>query len=213
MKGATIAHASGAAGITAIWDSPSTASSPPSPNPIVEQLVILPDVEKRLEAFVRVGHGIVVFPGGVGPPKRSYLLGILLHPDNAQIPFPLILTGPAGSAAYFDRIDEFLAVTLGPGAQRLYKIIIDDPVAVAREMVSRVAEVRAFRKANRDTLLNWLLKIDREFQGLFVPTLREHAQPRPAARPAGAFARSQPEASSVLGRRSQATSGTPAFAP
>ncbi|MCC6201628.1 MAG: DUF4478 domain-containing protein, partial [Gammaproteobacteria bacterium] len=37
-----------------------------SPNPIVNQLVIMPDMEKRLEAFVRIGHGIIVFPGGVG---------------------------------------------------------------------------------------------------------------------------------------------------
>ncbi|MGD8595333.1 MAG: pyrimidine/purine nucleosidase domain-containing protein, partial [Gammaproteobacteria bacterium] len=37
-----------------------------SPNPIVNDLVIMPDIEKRLEAFVRTSHGIVVFPGGVG---------------------------------------------------------------------------------------------------------------------------------------------------
>ena len=37
-----------------------------SPNPIVNRLVIMPDMEKRLEAFVRVGHGFIVFPGGVG---------------------------------------------------------------------------------------------------------------------------------------------------
>ena len=35
-----------------------------APNPIVNELVILPDIEKRLEAFVRVGHGIIIFPGG-----------------------------------------------------------------------------------------------------------------------------------------------------
>ena len=39
---------------------------------------------------------IVVFPGGVGTAEEIlYLLGILLHPDNAGIPFPLIFTGPA----------------------------------------------------------------------------------------------------------------------
>lgn len=36
------------------------------PNPIVSELVILPDIEKRLEAFVRVAHCLIVFPGGVG---------------------------------------------------------------------------------------------------------------------------------------------------
>lgn len=54
-----------------------------SPNPIVNELVILPDIEKRLEAFVRTGHGFVVFPGGAGTAEEIlYLLGILLHPDN-----------------------------------------------------------------------------------------------------------------------------------
>ena len=37
-----------------------------SPNPIVNHLVIMPDIEKRLEAFVRIGHCFIVFTGGVG---------------------------------------------------------------------------------------------------------------------------------------------------
>ena len=64
-----------------------------APNPIVNELVIMPDIEKRLEAFVRVGHGIIVFPGGPEQPRTLYLLGILMHPDNADQPMPLILTG------------------------------------------------------------------------------------------------------------------------
>ena len=31
----------------------------------------MPDMEKRLEAFVRIGHGIVVFPGGVGTAEAA----------------------------------------------------------------------------------------------------------------------------------------------
>src|SRR3546814_6288695 len=59
-----------------------------SPNPIVNQLVIMPDIEKRLESFVRLGHGIIVFPGGVGTAEEIlYLLGILLREENAQLPF------------------------------------------------------------------------------------------------------------------------------
>ena len=66
-----------------------------SPNPIVNELIILPDIEKRLEAFVRLGHGIIVFPGGPGTCEEIlYLLGILLHPNNKDIPMPLIFTGP-----------------------------------------------------------------------------------------------------------------------
>ncbi|MCV6615797.1 MAG: pyrimidine/purine nucleosidase domain-containing protein, partial [Cellvibrionaceae bacterium] len=51
-----------------------------SPNPIVNELVILPDIEKRLEAFVRLAHNIIVFPGGAGTAEEvMYLLGILMH--------------------------------------------------------------------------------------------------------------------------------------
>ena len=49
-------------------------------NPVMG-LVIMPDIEKRLEAFLRVAHGLVVFPGGVGTAEEIfYLLGILLDP-------------------------------------------------------------------------------------------------------------------------------------
>ena len=65
MKGAAIAHAKQQIrdGRYIGISEPGIIASEP-PNPIVNELVILPDIEKRLEAFVRVGHGIVIFPGG-----------------------------------------------------------------------------------------------------------------------------------------------------
>jgi predicted Rossmann-fold nucleotide-binding protein len=173
MKGATIGHAK-----QRITNGRYLGLSEPgiiaaeAPNPIVNDLVILPDIEKRLEAFVRVGHGIIVFPGGAGTAEEIlYILGILLHPENVHLPFPLIFTGPAGAEAYFDQIDRFIGETLGPEAQRRYQIIIDDPVRVAQAMNAGIKEVRAFRKAKADAYyFNWLLKIDIEFQKPFLPT-------------------------------------------
>ncbi len=143
-----------------------------SPNPIVNDLVILPDIEKRLEAFVRLGHGIVVFPGGAGTTEEIlYILGILLHPDNAKLPFPLVFTGPESARDYFKQVDQFIADTLGLEAQSHYKIIIDDPEAVAREMQEGIKQVRAFRKDHSDAYYyNWMLRIDPEFQRPFIPT-------------------------------------------
>lgn len=143
-----------------------------SPNPIVNDLVIMPDIEKRLEAFVRVGHGIVVFPGGAGTAEEIlYVLGILLHPDNAAQPFPLIFTGPESAKDYFVQIDHFIGATLGPEAQSRYKIIINDPQQVAQEMHAGIKAVREFRKERSDAYyFNWLLKIDHEFQMPFFPT-------------------------------------------
>ncbi|WP_266158845.1 nucleotide 5'-monophosphate nucleosidase PpnN [Dyella silvatica] len=173
MKGATIAHAKQRRrnnryiGIT----EPGIIAAE-SPNPIVNHLVILPDIEKRLEAFVRLGHGIIVFPGGVGTAEEIlYLLGILLHPDNADIPFPLIFTGPKQSAAYFEQIDRFLRLTLGDSVAEHYQIIVDDPTAVARAMVRGIDKVRNHRLDNKDAFFfNWALNIPYAFQLPFRPT-------------------------------------------
>jgi len=173
MKGAAIAHAKQRRGNGRYlgFTEPSIIAAE-SPNPIVNELVILPDVEKRLEAFVRAGHAIVVFPGGAGTAEEIlYVLGILLHPDNAKLPFPLVFSGPPSAEQYFIRIDEFIGATLGPDAQSRYKIIIGEPAQVAREVGAGIDLVRTFRKDNRDAYyFNWLLKIDHEFQRNFIPT-------------------------------------------
>jgi len=143
-----------------------------SPNPIVNDLVILPDIEKRLEAFVRIGHGIIVFPGGAGTTEEIlYILGILLHPDNAYIPFPLIFSAPETSKDYFVQIDQFIGETLGEAAQERYEIIIGDPEKVAKKMKQGFKKVKDFRRDHSDAYYyNWLLKIDKEFQETFEPT-------------------------------------------
>ena len=143
-----------------------------SPNQIINELVIMPDIERRLEAFVRVGHGILVFPGGAGTAEEIlFILGVLLHPDNKNIPFPLIFTGDEASREYFEKIDEFIGATLGREAQQHYKIIIGDPELVAHKMALGIKQVKDFRKEMSDAYYyNWLLKIDQEFQTAFDPT-------------------------------------------
>jgi len=173
MKGATIGHSKQRirdgryVGLT----EPGIVAAEP-PNAIVNQLVILPDIEKRLEAFVRTGHGIVVFPGGAGTAEEIlYLLGILLHPRNEQQPFPVVFTGPAASAAYFEQIDAFLAATLGPLARQCYRIVLDDPAEVAREMLRGMDAVREFRRRRSDAYnFNWLLEVPHALQQPFEPT-------------------------------------------
>jgi len=142
-----------------------------SPNPIVNELVIMPDIEKRLEGFVRTGHGIIVFPGGAGTAEEIlYILGVLLNPANKELPFPLILTGPKSSAEYFKKIHHFIENTLGFEAQQRYKIIIDDPALVAREMKNGMEAVKEFRCTNSDAFYyNWILEVESEFQKPFNP--------------------------------------------
>ncbi|MFL9813737.1 LOG family protein [Stutzerimonas sp. VN223-3] len=173
MKGATIAHAKQriVAGRYLGLTEPGIIAAE-APNPIVNELVILPDIEKRLEAFVRVGHGIIIFPGGVGTAEEFlYLLGILLHPDNRDVPFPVILTGPESAAPYLRQLREFVGATLGEEAQQHYQIVIDDPAEVARQMVEGLKAVKQFRRERNDAFhFNWLLKIEEGFQHPFDPT-------------------------------------------
>jgi len=173
MKGATIAHAKQRSQRTRyIGITEPGIIAAESPNPIVNHLVIMPDIEKRLEAFVRLGHGIIVFPGGVGTAEEIlYLLGILLQEENAEIPFPFILTGPADSAPYFEQIDQFIRLTLGDAAASRYDIMIDDPVHVAKVMASGVRKVREYRIQHKDSFFfNWSLNIPLSFQQPFHPT-------------------------------------------
>jgi predicted Rossmann-fold nucleotide-binding protein len=173
MKGATVGHAKQRIrngrylGLTE-----PTIIAAESPNPICNELVILPDMEKRLEAFVRMAHAIVVFPGGVGTAEEIlYLLGILLRPENEHERLPLVFTGPASSKHYFERLHAFIGATLGPDAQRRYKVILADPSAVAAEVTAGLRKVRDTR-AERDNayFFNWALDIGLDFQRPFEAT-------------------------------------------
>ncbi len=173
MKGATIGHAKqrNTKGRYLGLTEPSIIAAEP-PNPIVNELVILPDIEKRLEAFIRVAHGIIIFPGGAGTAEELlYLLGIMLHEKNKDQKLPVILTGPKQSAAYFTELASFIEKTLGKEALSLVEIIIDNPAAVARRLKQGCAEVRQYRKSCGDAYhFNWTLHIDPDFQHPFAPT-------------------------------------------
>ena len=173
MKGATIAHAKQRRRRTRyIGITEPGIIAAESPNPIVNHLVIMPDIEKRLEAFVRMAHGIIVFPGGVGTAEEIlYLLGILLREENAGRRFPLILTGPTGAAPYFEQIDRFIRLTLGEAAASLYEIVVADPARVARLMDTGIRKVREQRIAQEDSFFfNWALHVPLTFQQPFHPT-------------------------------------------
>lgn len=173
MKGATIGHAKQryTQGRYLGISEPSIIAAEP-PNAIVNELVIMPDIEKRLEAFVRISHAILIFPGGVGTAEELlFILGVLLNENNKDQVLPIVLTGPAKSEDYFASLDEFIGKTLGPKAQALYTIIVDDPNAVAKFIKEKQQDVRDYRRATGDSYhFNWSLKIEPEFQIPFVPS-------------------------------------------
>lgn len=173
MKGAMISHAK-----QRVKDARYIGITEPgiiaaeSPNPIVSELIIMPDIEKRLEAFVRLGHGIIVFPGGAGTAEEIlYMLSILLREENRDIPYPFIFTGPEGSEAYFEQIDAFIGATLGERAQSMYEVIINDPALVSKQMKHGLHAVTQHRRAQGTAYhYNWELFIPEEVQHPFEPT-------------------------------------------
>jgi len=173
MKGATIGHAKqrNTDGRYIGLTEPSIIAAEP-PNPIVNELVIMPDIEKRLEAFVRISHGIVIFPGGAGTAEELlYILGIMLNVKNQAQKLPIILTGPKESEDYFREIDAFIGATLGEKAQQLYQIIIEDGEGVAQALKAGLPDVITYRKLTGDGYhFNWSLVIEPEFQHPFEPS-------------------------------------------
>ena len=148
---------------------PSIIAAEP-PNSVVSDLVILPDIEKRLEAFARLGHVLVVFPGGPGTAEELlYILSIKMHPNNRHSPIPLILTGRAESKEYFDSLEEFLQNCFGPEVKRFYTVVIDDPEKVAQIAKHSMKTIHDHRSLLHDSFCyNWSLHIPEVLQKPFV---------------------------------------------
>ena len=172
MKGAAVGHAK-----QQINDGRYIGVSEPgiiaseSPNAIVNELVIMPDIEKRLEAFVRLAHAIIVFPGGVGTVEEIlYLLSILMHPDNSEA-IPLVFAGPESCRDYFQELERFLTDCLGQGVRQYYRVIVGSPEEIGRSIRVAVEEVHSRRRQSQQAYyFNWDLQISPELQEPFIPT-------------------------------------------
>jgi predicted Rossmann-fold nucleotide-binding protein len=173
MKGASVGHAKQrvSGGRFVGLSEPGIIAAEP-PNPIVNHLVVLPDIEKRLEAFVRLGHGIVIFPGGAGTAEEIlYLMGILLDPQNAHIRLPVVFTGPPESAAYFAEMDRFLRLLFGDAVNGKYEVIVNDAQRVGQYMSEQIRKVRQSRRKSGDAYyFNWLLHVPHAHQVPFEVT-------------------------------------------
>lgn len=181
MKGAAIAHAKQRhvkerhIGLT----EPGIIAAE-APNAIVNELIVMPDIEKRLEAFIRLGHVLIVFPGGVGTMEELlFVLGVLSHPKNQDIELPIFLTGPESSSGYFDAVTRFIEMTLGSTALNLVRKVIGDPVLIAKLVSDALLHVTRERRQRDDSFhYNWSLHIEREFQEPFMPDHQSMAKLR-----------------------------------
>ena len=142
-----------------------------SPNALVNELVILPDIEKRLEAFVRLAHAIIVFPGGAGTAEEVlYLLSILMQPENQHIQLPVIFACVEEDKAYFKSLDTFLRECLGDEVAKYYQIISSGPELVAKQVKQGVVKAHKHRRLLQQFYgFNWNMKIPLSLQQPFYP--------------------------------------------
>lgn len=173
MKGAMIGHAKqkNARGRYVGITEPGIIASE-SPNPTVNELVILPDIEKRLEAFVRLAHCIVVFPGGAGTAEEIlYLIGLLMLEENRDVSLPIIFASGEDSATYFADMDRFLRSTLGEDVAKYYEIVVGNPARVAQLCLRNINAVVAQRRASSESYAyNWKLQVPETMQWPFLST-------------------------------------------
>lgn len=116
----------------------------------MNNLVVMLDIQKGLEAFIRLANGAIVFLSGVGTAEEIlYLLCILVNENNRKQLTPLVLTGPKSAKSY-------------------YQIIIGDPTVAAKYLAQNVSE--------NTQLFNWNLEIQKKLQTEFVPSHNNVAQ-------------------------------------
>lgn len=171
---------------------PSIITSEP-PNSLVKPLIILPNIETRIEAFIRGAIAGIICPGGPGTAEEFLTkLSILMNDKNANIRYPLVLTGPQGSTSYFEALENFIIRVIPQKMlqeRELYAIITEGyksdaysthlPIQdrVAKYIADAVHRAELSRQANDDSI-EWCdrLFIGDEVCKPFDPTHESMAQ-------------------------------------
>lgn len=92
------------------------------PNKLVDRLIIFPDIEKRMEAFIRSSHRGRVHPGGIGTLEEiMFFFSMKLHPNNEDAVYPFDLVERPGGR-YFDYLEDYLTLCFGDTLKPHYQL-------------------------------------------------------------------------------------------
>lgn len=129
-------------------------------NDYIDHLIVFPDIEKRLEAFIRMSRAGIMLPGGVGTFEEILtFLWIKTHPQNKDLKFPMYFCQPKQSGDFFKIILNFLEECfqkdfLKEGIVRYYlgdsvdKMNPDfDPRQISYDLYDEMHENRKYYKA------------------------------------------------------------------
>lgn len=135
-----------------------------APNELVNRLIVYPNIEQRMEAFIRASHRGRAHPGGPGTIEEIMtMLSLLCIPENREIPYEFDLVEQADSP-YFQELDEYLKICFGNELDNLYTVHRGSPRAYARHVTETT------RKLPMRYLWNDDLKFDTRIQEPFEVT-------------------------------------------
>lgn len=102
------------------------------PNELVNRLLVFPNIEMRMEAFIRASHRGRAHPGGVGTIEEIlFMLAVLSDSANEGIHFPFDLVEPPDST-YFGALVDFLRACFGREMDRHFTVHRESPADYAR---------------------------------------------------------------------------------
>ncbi|THB69694.1 MAG: DUF3412 domain-containing protein [Desulfovibrio sp.] len=104
------------------------------PNEVVNRFVVFPNIEQRMEAFIRASHRGRAHPGGPGTIEEILtMLALLSDPHNREIPFEFDLVEQPGGE-YFKALQEYLHTCFGNAVDGMYTIFLDPPHKYAQHL-------------------------------------------------------------------------------
>ena len=93
-----------------------------APNELVNRLVVYPNIEQRMEAFIRASHRGRAHPGGPGTIEEIMtMLAVRSMPENRDIPYEFDLVEREGSP-YFQELNQYLIACFGNALDGLYTV-------------------------------------------------------------------------------------------
>ena len=105
-----------------------------APNELVNRLLVFPNVEMRMEAFIRASHMGRAHPGGPGTIEEILtILAVLSDPRNQDIPFQFDLV-ERQDGAYFRHLHDFLTTCFNNELEQYYNIHVGSPDTYARSL-------------------------------------------------------------------------------
>ncbi len=140
------------------------------PNEVVNRFLVFPNIEYRMEAFIRGAHRGRVHPGGVGTIEEILtMLAVLSQPENKDLQYAFDLVEREGGT-YFQTLDAYFKTCFNDAVDGLYTIHRGAPTLYAQTLAEQT------KTQNTKFLWNDDLAFDSRLQRPFDVTFESMEQ-------------------------------------